>query len=261
MLHDEGPDGEDVPYHPKLREVQKYLWDCYTKDLNNVKRLVGHDPIVIIHSGDITHGDKYPSGLVTTREADQPIIATWNMKPWLELPGLRSVRIMFGTEAHSLGEGSAEILIVNALRALRPDVSIKARRHGLFTVGGARFDVAHHGAYPGSRTWLKGNVARYWLRDRMMQEILAGRQPPDVYLTAHYHELVHEVVEIRGERVWRSELYILPSYCGLTEFAEQVSKGQYLVTNGLLLFEIREAQIMDRHEMCRVMDLRTEEAL
>ena len=60
-----------------------------------------------------------------------------------------------------------------------------------------------------------------------------------------------------------SHLIVLPSWCGMTEFARQSTKSEYELTNGLVLFEIIPGdQIPVRvHPFVKTLDLRTKETL
>jgi len=73
---------------------------------------------------------------------------------------------------------------------------IKMCQHGLLDIDGVTIDYAHHGPFPGSRSWLKGNIARYYLRDLMMREIMNGNSPPKLVVRAHYHTPVEEYLKI-----------------------------------------------------------------
>lgn len=260
-LPDEDEQGNVVYYQPALTATQRYLWPCFKEDVNSVVSLAAGAPIVVCHGGDLTHGKKYPQGLVSTRDADQFLIAAANMQPWMALPNLAAVRLYQGTGSHAFYEGTAAITVLNLLKAAYPKTDLGAARHGLIAIAGVTFDVAHHGPHPGSRKWLEGNVARFYLKDLMLTEILHGNQPARYVIRAHYHTLIWETVRIKQDGRWyESDLIILPSYSGLTEHGQQATRSKHLINNGLVAFEIEDGRAVV-HPFCRTTDLRTREEL
>ena len=261
-LHDVDEDGTLTPYKPSLTATQQYLWEKHAEDVASVKALADGCPIILAHNGDMGHGAKYPHQLVFQAQADQVAICVANLEPWYRLPNLKTVRLLWGTSAHNFGEASLERIVSAQLRLAYPDVDTKTVRHSLLKPDGVRVDLAHHGPHPGSRTWLKGNSARYYLRDQMQKEINRRREPPRVYVRAHYHELIMETVRIRHDvGFYESDLVVVPSYCGLGDFAQQVTRSEYLITCGLIAIEIIGGKLHKIHAFWREQDLRTEEAL
>jgi len=139
---------------------------------------------------------------------------------------------------------------------------IKPLAHSLVNIDGVEFDVAHHGPGAGIRQWTRGNQARYYLRSLMWQEFKAGNRPAKVYLRGHYHTFVHEVVseQFCGE-TFVCHLIVLPSWCGMTEYARQATHSQYEVTNGMVAFEIVNGELVEVHPFYRTLDLRVKESL
>jgi hypothetical protein len=130
--------------------------------------------------------------------------------------------------------------------------------HGLMDINGVTVDYAHHGPYPGSREWLKGNVARFYLRDLMLRDIQDGKRPPDLVLRAHYHSPAHEYLEQSNQA---SELYVVPSYCGLDDHSTQATQSIDRVTFGMLAIETVDGKIVGRHKFYHSIDIRKREAL
>lgn len=261
-LYDEDERGNLVRYRPSLTATQRYLHNQYLEDIAAVQEIAGDDPIVVLHNGDATHGDKYPQQLVGTRAADQILIAVANMQQWLEIANVEKFRVVQGTAAHNYAEGTADILINAQLEALYPLKDIGTLNHSLASVDGVRVDYAHHGPGAGIRNWTRGNVARYYLRSLMMDDIVRGREPPRLVLRAHFHQFVHEVVSIpvNGREIV-SEIYILPCYCGMSEHGRQVTRSRPYVDTGVIVWEIEDGRIVGTHPFWREMDLRTEEEL
>ena len=260
VIYDEDESGNLRPYTPDLMAMQRYLWELYTGHIKSVRELAGRDEIIVVHNGDVTQGLKYPEHLVSTRLSDQVLIGFCNLKPWLELRNVRTVRVVKGTASHVLGEGSSEILIARMLAQAYPNKDVQALYHGLLDVGGVTFDCAHHGPFPGSRNWLKGNVARYYLRSLMLDDVLHGRDPPRVVARAHYHVYVRETLrlEVEGQE-HASDLIITPSYCGVGDHGRRVTRSTSLQTHGLVACEVVGGELRDVHPFKETLDLRTYE--
>ena len=261
-LYDEAPDGTLAPYSPQQSAVQQWLWRCYTEDIAAVVALADGAPVTVIHNGDLTWGRKYATELVSTREANQYLIAAANLQPWLELPNVTALRLSHGTGSHGYQEGTDVALISELLRARFPAVDIGVVRHGLADVGQISIDYAHHGPPPGTRNWLTGNNLRYYLRSLMMDEIQRGRVPPRIVLRAHYHQYVRETVRLQcGDTEHVSDIVLTPAYCGLSEFAQQATRSAYMIGCGLVALEIADGRLVDICPMHRAVDLRREESL
>ena len=260
-LYDETEDGFLVPFTPKLTASQEYLWELYQQNIAFVANMKA-DEVIVIHDGDLTQGNKYPQQLVSTRLADQIEIGLTNLEPWFELPNMRVMRIVAGTQSHNFSEASAEITVANSLRRSYKDHDIKVLYHGLSRIGGLQVDYSHHGPFPGSRTWLRGNEARYYLRSLMMEEIMGGRVPPRLVLRAHYHTYVEETLTIQvGNKFYTSTLVVNPSFCMMGDYARQAARSPAGITNGLIVFEIIDGELYKIHRLTRSIDVRTKEIL
>jgi len=253
---------EVVTYSPKLRAWQEFLWELRTQNLKKLVELADGDEIVYIHTGDITQGNKYAQDWVSTRIGDQFKIAYWNHRPIMELPNLKVARYVEGTSSHVFGDGTSEEVVTNLLKANYPDVDIAACVHGLIDIYGFVTDFSHHGPGPGSRKWLQGNIASYYLRDRMMISLLHGEKPPNLYLRAHFHTWVKAMWNISvGSEDHTSYLCILPSMCGIGAYGRQVTKSVDAVTNGALAFEVIDGDLFRVHRWTRTVDIKMREVL
>ncbi|NLH79041.1 MAG: hypothetical protein GX465_18635 [Acidobacteria bacterium] len=263
VLYEEDAEGNLTPYTPKLTATQTYLWDLYLDTIAEVRDYAGDDMLILIHNGDITQGVRYPEHLVSTRLADQITIGTQNLRPWFLLADVRWARLSKGTGSHVLGEGSSEIMIAEQLSALFPDADIQAVYHGLLDVDGVEVDYAHHGPYPGSRAWLRGNVARYDLRSMMLDVLSSGKTPPRVVLRAHYHQWIPPEtlgLEFMGEMFW-STLALTPSFCGMGSHGHQATRSTAQQTHGMITLEIVDGRLGEIRAFKRSMDLRTKEQI
>ena len=261
-LFDEDEDGNLTRYTPRLTATQKYIWRCYEDDLHDAETIADGAPITIIHNGDLTHGKKYPHQLVSTRDADQVLIAIANLECALNLPNVANCRIIHGTAAHTFGEGTAPLLVAEVLRAKFSKVSVATLSHGLFSVGADSLDVAHHGAGPGGRKWLEGNILRYYVRDIMLRALVDGDKPPTAVVRAHFHTYTRETVRVGSKRgTFTTEAFILPAYCGLSEHGRQATRSTSTISTGMLVVEIEGGKVKEYHPRVHYRDVRTKEEL
>jgi len=261
-LKDWDIDGKPYWWTPQLNKSQEYLWKCYEEDIENTKKLAGKDPIIAFNLGDITQGKKYISQWVSTRSSDQIFIAEANMLPWFKVKNLVAVRLVRGTDSHGFGEGTADLTVEGLLQRRFPKRNIDTVFHGLADILGIKVDYAHHGPYTGSRNWLKGNVARYYLRSAMMDEIQINNIPPHLYIRAHFHNYVEEYLRIsNAQHTHKSWLTVLPSYCLMSDYARQATRSQFSVTNGMVAYEVIDDRIVEVHPFLHTLDIRTKEVL
>lgn len=256
---DEGPEGEIIQVTPALSETQMYLWhDIYIPGIKAAYKLANGDPIVLFHLGDQTQAFKHPDAWMSTAQHAHMLIARNNWLPWFQAPNVLIVRSVYGTAAHNGGQGSYEVMITELLRRQFPDLDIGIAYHYLLDLNGAGIDLAHHGAGAGLRSWLRGNVSRFYLRDLMLEELIRGKQPPKLVLRGHYHTYVREFLEQAGHESW---LVVVPSLCGMGEFARQVTRSTFQLTNGIVLVEFVNGKIQDIILAGREIDIRTKEQI
>lgn len=258
QLFSEDEYGNLSPWQPALTKSQEYLWKIYTEQAGKAFEIADGREMMVLHLGDACHGYKYPQGLVSTRMSDQAVIADYNARPWFEYPQLKYFRQVIGTQAHNGGEGSLELILANYLSARYPGVDIKPFYHGNMMYNGVMVDCAHHGPHPGTRNWLIGNTARFYLRDLMQREIMNGNKPPDIVLRGHYHSPVYEYLE-SGKR--ESRLYVLPSYSMYNDHATQATQSQNEITHGMIVFEMEDGRVTATHRLYNKIDIRTTETL
>jgi hypothetical protein len=263
ILEETDETGEIIgTYHPPLNKTQRYLWQTYTEQIKTIGDMMEKgDELIVIMNGDMTAGNKYPHLLVSDRIADQFIIGEYNIRPWYALKPT-AVRLIKGTGAHVFGHGSAEVLIAHALSLAFPKISTVCTDHSLITTAGVDIDISHHGPVPGSRQWLKGNEARYYLRSAMLEEIVAGKTPPKVYLRGHYHEDIEEslIVKANGHR-YKSSLIITPSFCFIDDHARQATKSPARITHGMMLIELVDGEVLRTIPLTKTLDIRTKETI
>ena len=263
ILEDEDEEGNIEEWCPRLSSTQEYLWDdIYIPAVKSISDLAEKDDIYVLSVGDLTHGNHYISQQVSTRMSDQILIADANLAPLMELKQTKGARIIKGTGEHEFGEGSSAITIDRILKTRYPKKDIKALYHGLLSLGNFTIDYTHHGASSGKRDWLKGNEARFYLRNIMYMEIKLGNKPADLYLRAHFHEPVLEwlSMSMRKEE-YESWLCILPSMCMIDDYARKVTRSKFVITNGIYAFEIINDVIYKIHKFKETLDIRTKETI
>lgn len=260
-LFDEDENGEIVPYHPNLTASQKHMWKLYLEGLRTAVKYAGPDEILVFHNGDITQGTKYKSQLVSTESMDQVTIGAANMRPIMQIPNVKKLRLLFGTPSHVESVGGTEQIISKQLRAeYKKDV--KAYYHGTIDVDGAQVDIAHHGPNQSIRIWLEGNLARYYLRDLMLKELRAGGTPPDLVVRSHFHTKVNETFEMDWQgQIYESRLIVTPALCMLGDYGRKVTRSIGRVTNGMVMVEVLGGRIQKPIWLTKTIDIRTKETL
>jgi hypothetical protein len=258
-LYDQDELGNVISYIPELTAFQKYLWDeVFIPGIDQVNQWAKGDPVVILHGGDICHGNKYPEQLVSTRLDDQYEIAIKALGYLLNIRNIRSIRLIFGTASHEFGEGSAALRISQQLSISYPETDIKAIYHGLADVDGVMVDYAHHGPGKGIRIYLHGNNARYYLTDIILKCVVNGEIPPDLVLRHHTHQKIYETVRMGN---YQSRILVVPSLCGLGDYGQKVSRSDFELTVGMFAFEIVDGKLKGELDLTTKLDLRTREKL
>ena len=234
-------DDDRGDYHPTLTLGQRWLWDCYEADILSVMELADGDPVDVIHLGDIVQGLRFIDGLNQSRFADQIAIASYNGAPWWMWPNVHSVTIVSGTGVHEGGEGSAGQLVASLWQADFVD-------HALLDVGGLAVDVAHHGPGTGIRIWTSGNVARFYLRDRLMRD----DPPARVYLRAHRHDYIRETVYVPRP----ADIIVAPAYQLPSAYVRQVAQSPSAAVCGMVALEVEDGRLIDVLPLMHRVDLR-----
>lgn len=254
------PDDKGKEWIPESTKTQEWIFEEFQKHLDGVMKLVKKDEIFVIHGGEPTHGDVYADKeKVTTRKYDQYKIAKETLGIIAGLKNVKHWRFSKGTSSHVDGHGTAELIISDMLSE-EYGIDAKAYYHPYLDIKGKVFDVAHHGPGTGIRNWLKGNILRLYTRSLMMDEIMEGNSPPDVLLRHHFHDYVPETVKIRTNgKTHKTMAFVLPSYCGITDFGIKAARSPSKLTVGMLLFEIYKDKVLDPYEFMSTLDLRRKE--
>jgi hypothetical protein len=264
VLFEEGEAADLEPYQPNLSTLQQYLWGLYDSDVQSVLSLARRDPIIILHVGDVCEGSKHPALLVSNRKANQYLIGEANLGVWLKHRNVKAVRLAASTPAHSFGQATSDVMVAELLKRKHPKVDIKTVYHGELEVGkgGMRVNYAHKGPGPGIRDHTKGNVVRYYLRDRITRAWKRGELAARLWIRGHYHSYVRETAHERlGGEFDTFDLFLLPSYCGMGEYARGATKAEEVQTHGLVAFEIVKDRLVGIHPFLHTLDVRTREVV
>lgn len=267
IIMEEGPDENGIiqlsPLPVALNASQKYLWDLYISQIDQVKKLAGKDEIIVIHNGDVTQGQKYWDSLLYSSIVNQIIIAEYNMRPMLEIPNVKTMRMTWGTSSHIFGEGTSPTLVQRNLSIIFPKKDIKTVKHGLIDVDGVVIDFAHHGPSKGIRAWLSGNQFRYYLKSIFFDELLADSKPPDVFVRSHFHTRVIEKINEFTDKWGQLEIIgiITPSFTMMNDYGRQATRSKNTVSNGMVAVEIINGEIEKVHWFTETKDIRRKEKL
>jgi len=255
-VHDKG---YEELYQPELSSTQRWLWPVFEEAIGELAEYAKDDEIVVAHAGDVTHGDRHGPLIPNTTIADQRTIAIYNMTPLLQLKNVTKVRFLTGTEVHV--PDAAEVRVAGRLRK-QTGLDIRASHHARFDMGKEWVDGSHHGPYPGSRDWLRGNVAFYHLKDCVYTDRRVGKEPAVVYLRGHYHRHVHVPLydDWNGQDVMR-HLIIIPAFSGLDGFTRKVGKSPPIIEAGIIALEFIDGHLTDIKAFKDKLDMRTEEKL
>jgi hypothetical protein len=246
-----------------FNEVNEHLWSLWTdKCIPEAFKFAGNDDVVALVAGDVVAGEKHTTEVITSLISDQVELSKDVFVPLYAHKNLKSVRFASGTPAHTFGNGSAEILVSGKLKDIYPNKNTGVVFHGLASIKGIDIDYAHRGPYPGSRNWLRGNVARLYLQSLMQDEIDSGHKPPDLVLRGHFHTPVEEAYTKRcNGHKYRSQIVITPAMCILDDYARNVTQSTFKITNGIFCFEIIDGVLGLPYEISETIDLRTKEEL
>lgn len=243
-------------YNPPMEPVQEMIWEKYITARDDFLHIAGNDPIIILHLAEVCEGTYYANSSMRLKKDEQVQIAVANMGPWKGIKNLKMMRILSGDRPHEFDEGSAGRMVVAHLKKDFKDV--KAMPSSLLSIGGFKIDYAHQGPYPGSRKWLEGNVARLYLIDYMMRELIEfGREPADLLLRAHYHEPVEVTHSMRFQGgKHRAMLLISPSMKFPSEYAKKATQNRFSATIGMSMIEVVNNKILDIHDKFTTVDTR-----
>jgi hypothetical protein len=112
-----------------------------------------------------------------------------------------------------------------------------------------RYSRRATGLTPGIRVWTRGNVARHYLRTRL----LSDDPPARVYLRAHRHEPVW-VTQHRGDVT--ADLLVTPAYQLPSAYVRQVAQSPSAAVCGMIALVIQDGELAGVHRFTHRVDLR-----
>ncbi len=264
VLKEEDEHGRLINYSPQLSAVQSTLWPWFIEDVKQVKELANGDEIIVLIVGDLVQGTKHRVLQVSPgRDRDQLAIAYANLSPVLSLPNVKHVRIVAGTAAHGGIGANTAADAVEALSYMYPNIEIQGCYHGEINIDGCAVNYAHHGPHPGSKTWLEGNSALSYLRNFVVTEWMKkAKIAARIILRAHRHTYVPIPYKtmIAGTE-YEFDLVLLPSWCGIGDYARQITLSEILQQFGMVAIEIVDGQLAKIHSYIHHLNLYTEEKL
>ncbi len=244
----------------ELNPAQEYLYEIYRWGMSEIAKLAGKRPLHLIVNGDMTQGDRFKEELSFPLVADQVQIASDLICRWKNIKTLKSIRITKSTRVHAFEDGQADTAILNKVRAVHKDTRLVG--HGQLEVAGVLLDYAHHGPPAGVRSWLKGNLMRYYLKSLMDTALKDGLRNPDAVLRAHKHERVEEwVVDWRGDERVKTLGITTPSFQLLGSHAQKATLSNAKVTNGMLALDVEDGRIREVHWFAKTKQLPVLEAV
>ncbi len=255
-------DQEVVVWAPvRLKPFQKRLWKWHEDARLSIQKMAGTDPITFIDMGDLTHGTFWRDNISETQMSDQYFISKWNTSPWVEMPEVKRAYIVKGTSVHNFGNGSSETMLAHAL-ASEYKKPVNFADHYLLDIDGVVIDVAHHGAGPGSRAWLKGNEMGIYLRSLIIEGLTAGEKTPDVVLRGHFHEYTRGWgwYQVGGD-YYQCHGIITPGLCWIGNYATMATKSKSRFSCGMIALEIINGKLHDVYPFVHWIDLRTHEVV
>ena len=153
---------EPIYYTPALTETQKYLWELYLKGIAETMKLAGSNDVPVWFNGDVTNGNKHPSGILGTRDvSDQVTIAYYNTLPMAPVQERQGYALCRRDRCAQLGPGSDR-------DPAGRDAPARVSQRGYPACESSQADsgrsavgcIAPWAGSTGSREWLFGNVAR-----------------------------------------------------------------------------------------------------
>lgn len=254
-----GDGGEEEKWIPELGPTQEDLWALYQRCLRDIRKLTKRMRIDILVGGDVGQGTKHTENCFAKRMTDQARCAAKALEPLFLLPNVKKGRFLQSTPAHGAG-GFIEIETAKLLKE-ETKVDVSVCWHARLKAG-VWFDVAHKGPSKGIRDWTEGNVARLYLRSRMMSDLRAGVEPARIYARHHFHAHTRETFSMRWQGIdYESDIILVPSLCGMTAYARGVTGSDPFVDNGLIVYIMEEEKLVDIIPLWERTDLRLEEVL
>jgi len=245
-----------------LNKDQEELWDVYMTIKEVAVSMSKGNPIVLFHLGDMGQGFYFTEEANLSDISNQVVAAAWNLYPFYDLPNCVGGKLVSGNRGHEGTPSALTRLIAFIMGEKYSDKRTEPLLHGETTIGNYRIDYSHVGPNQSARTWLEGNIARYYLRSEMQSHLNAGEKPPDLYLRGHFHSRIFETVRQWVNNSWvESSIIVVPPLCMMGDHARKVTKSGRLLTYGGIVANFDDGNITDLEWVTRTKDIRKKDDL
>ena len=218
--------------HRSSKDVNE-LWRCWL-DAWEVIRLRRRQ-VIVVFGGEFADTDMKDRSnhLITRNIADIKAGVMDMIEPALKVA--HAVIVLRGTEAHSGREGDFDATIANDITKTvisDPDTGEKARWYARETIGGKRFDLAHHANMGGARRTEK-DAANHIAFDLKQDYAEWGERLPDWALRGHVHRVSDSGINYLPMRVLTAPCWSLNT----SPFIHRIGGGQRRPQIGLLVID------------------------
>jgi hypothetical protein len=229
-----------------LSDWSKWLWDdVWLPGIEAARNFAGDDPIILAHSGDAVHGDRFAGKgekfFYSIHANHQEQIFKEAMRPWQDAK-IAAFLLAYGTGSHDYNANSAAQNIATGLanwgwRTVADD-------HIDIDLNGILFNLAHHGPYVSKIARLRENSARNYVKERIGEALAWDDCYAGLYQRGHVHMPVSASVEVQhGPMQHKSHIIITPPLCGPNGYARQAARSMERVECGLYFWEIIDGKL------------------
>jgi len=212
-------------------------WDGLKAEIKTLRRR-GYE-IVHIDMGDTVDGDHHQTTQIwgtPELHAESAIAMRLPIRNLVD----RDYQLI-GTEVHVGQEGELDIQVgreIGCTKYKGQFASDKIRTR----VGGALFDLCHHGPCIGNTSWTRETPARSYGRSAIFNDLADNISPPDVIVRAHFHNKLHTLVEV-GK--YSAHVFITPSWQWKTIHSKRIAHAQHISDVGLLTMIVEDGRVID----------------
>jgi hypothetical protein len=222
--------------------LQLFQWSYWKEFWDFIKtKKKRHMQVVALWCGDLNDLNVHNSlELVTKNPTDVLKMTVTAMEPALAVADVNI--IIRGTQAHTGKQANLEEAVARDIGAEKdPETDNYSWWFFYGSLGGVKFDVAHH---PGTSGWLPWTkepaAARHAIMVRM-EYLERGLEPPQVVLRAHNHRYAAHASD-KGTKPW---MFYLPGWQLVTSHSRRRGATWQVHKIGGLWFECRDSKIVD----------------
>lgn len=221
-----------------------WVWDCWQRLISTTIDFAEHDPVIVIHTGDITHGSTYAEYLYSSWPEHQIAIAVRCFAELRRIPTLSGIRLCYGTAVHDYGNASAARQVADLLAPW--GYGLWCGSYGHEAIDGGEVDFAHRGPGPSRGEDRAITARRYAIRlCRDMME--RGKTAPIAILRGHIHLKTLGYVEVPwGKGNWTTTISIGSPLSGLNEYARNATQNTPFNEVGGALLRIHNGRVVEQ---------------